>query len=150
VPLVEVIRRNTEYAIRALVHLAANREAVASAWEIAGSQDVPVEFLQKILQKFVKRGIVDSHRGAQGGFSLAKEPGEVTLLEVVETMQGKLAMNRCFLGRDGCPRAPNCPLKQNWQGMEEQIASHMAGITLQDLVDQVRESSRFEVRGERQ
>jgi Rrf2 family protein len=150
VSLVEVIRRNTEYAIRALVHLADNREAIASAWEIAGSQDVPVEFLQKILQNFVKRGIVDSHRGAQGGFSLAKEPGEVTLLEVVETMQGKLAMNRCFLGRDGCPRAPNCPLKQNWLQMEGQIASHMAGITLQDLVDQVRESSRFEVRGERQ
>ena len=142
----EVIRRNTEYAIRALVHLAANREAIASAWEIAGSQDVPVEFLQKILQKFVKRGIVNSRRGAQGGFSLAREPGEVTLLEIVETMQGKLAMNRCFLGRDGCPRSPNCPLKQNWLQMEGQIASHMAGITLQDLVDQVKESSRFEGR----
>lgn len=135
----EIIRRNTEYAIRALVHLAANRAAVASAWEIADSQEVPVEFLQKILQKFVKRGIVDSRRGAQGGFFLAREPCEVTLLEIVETMQGKLAMNRCFLGREeGCPRSPNCPLKHNWLQMEGQITSHMAGITLQDLVDQVK------------
>jgi Rrf2 family iron-sulfur cluster assembly transcriptional regulator len=144
---VEIIRRNTEYAIRALVHLAANQESVPSAWEIADSQEVPLEFLQKILQKFVKGGIVESRRGAQGGFALAKEPGEVTLLEIVETMQGKLAMNRCFLGRDGCPRAPKCPLKHNWLQMEDQIASHMAGITLQDLVDQVRESSKFEEAG---
>ncbi len=134
----EIIRRNTEYAIRALVHLAVNPGAVVSAWEIADAQDVPVEFLQKILQRFVKRGIVDSHRGAQGGFSLARESGGVTLLEIVETMQGKLAMNRCFLGRDGCPRAAQCPLKQNWSGLEEQIASHLAGISLQDLVDQIK------------
>ena len=84
----EIIRRNTEYAIRGLVRLSANPGLVQSAWEIADSQDVPVEFLQKIMQKFVKRGIVNSHRGAQGGFSLAKEPGQVTLLEIVETMQG--------------------------------------------------------------
>jgi Rrf2 family protein len=134
----EVIRRNTEYAIRALVHLAANPGAVVSACEIAGSQDVPLEFLQKILQKFVKRGIVASHRGVQGGFSLAREPGAVPLLEIVETMQGKLSMNRCFLGRDGCPRAAGCALKQNWLQMEGEITSHLAGITLQYLVDQVR------------
>ena len=131
----EIVRRNTEYAIRALVRLAATPEAIVSAWEIADSQEVPVEFLQKILQKFVKGGIVESHRGAQGGFSLAKEPGKVTLLEIVEMMQGRLAMNQCL---DGCSRSSSCLLKQNWLEMEEQLASHMAGITLQDLVDQVR------------
>jgi Rrf2 family protein len=138
----EIIRRNTEYAIRALVHLAANQQSVANALEIADSQEVPLEFLQKILQKFVKSGIVESRRGVQGGFALAREPGKVTLLEIVETMQGKLVMNRCLLGRDGCPRAPKCPLKYNWLQMEGQIASHLAGITLQDLVAQVLESSK--------
>ncbi len=134
----EIIRRNTEYAIRALVHLAAHPGTVVSAWEIAEAQDVPVEFLQKILQKFVKGGVVSSHRGAQGGFSLSREPGQVSLLEIVEVMQGKLAMNRCFLGHDGCPRAPGCPLKQNWLQLEQQIAGRMAGITLEELVDQIR------------
>ena len=47
-------------------------------------------------------------------------------------------MNRCFLGRDGCPRSAGCPLKQNWLGLEEGIAAHMAGITLHDLVEQVK------------
>jgi Rrf2 family protein len=141
VSLVEIIRRNTEYAIRALVHLAANPEAVVNAWEIAEAQDVPVEFLQKILQKFVKSGIVESRRGVRGGFTLARKPDEVSLLEIVEAMQGKLAMNRCFLGRDACPRSPDCPLKHNWLGLERQITGHLAGITLQGLVNQIRSAA---------
>ncbi len=120
------------------MHLAASPGTVVSAWEIADSQEAPVEFLQKIMQKFVKRGIITAHRGAQGGFSLAREPVQVTLLEIVATMQGKLAMNRCFLGRDGCPRSAGCPLKQDWLQMEQQISAHMAGITLKDLVDQIK------------
>ncbi|HHW40988.1 MAG TPA: Rrf2 family transcriptional regulator [Syntrophomonadaceae bacterium] len=134
----EVIRRNTDYGIRALVHLASSPEKMASAAEIAESQGIPIDFLQKILQRLVRRGIVESHRGSQGGFTLAKDPRQVTVLEMVETMQGKLAMNKCFLGKDGCPRAPRCPLKQNWLSVEEKIADFLRGITLQDLVDQLR------------
>ena len=78
----EIIRRNTDYAIRALVHLAINSGQVVSAGEIAASQEVPLDFLQKILQKFVRKGLVRSHRGIQGGFSLSREPGQVTVLEL--------------------------------------------------------------------
>jgi len=133
----EIIRRNTDYAIRALVHLAINLGQVVSAGEIAASQEVPIDFLQKILQKFVRQGLVQSHRGIQGGFSLSRDPSQVTVLEIVEIMQGKLVMNRCFLGKDGCPRAPKCALKQNWLDLEQQLVDSLAGITLQDLVNQL-------------
>jgi len=133
----EIIRRNTDYAIRALVHLAINLGQVVSAGEIAASQEVPIDFLQKILQKFVRQGLVQSHRGIQGGFSLSRDPSQVTVLEIVEIMQGKLVMNRCFLGKDGCPRAPKCVLKQNWLNLEQQLVDSLAGITLQDLVNQL-------------
>jgi Rrf2 family iron-sulfur cluster assembly transcriptional regulator len=133
----EIIRRNTDYAIRALVHLAINLGQVVSAGGIAASQEVPIDFLQKILQKFVRQGLVQSHRGIQGGFSLSRDPSQVTVLEIVEIMQGKLVMNRCFLGKDGCPRAPKCVLKQNWLNLEQQLIDSLAGITLQDLVNQL-------------
>ncbi|MGI6647685.1 MAG: RrF2 family transcriptional regulator [Bacillota bacterium] len=133
----EIIRRNTDYAIRALVHLAINLGQVVSAGEIAASQEVPIDFLQKILQKFVRQGLVQSHRGIQGGFSLSRDPSQVTVLEIVEIMQGKLVMNRCFLGKDGCPRAPKCALKQNWLDLEQQLVDSLAGITLQDLANQL-------------
>lgn len=134
----ELIRRNTEYAIRALVHLAGSPEGVVSAAEIAQAQDIPVDFLQKILQKLTRAGLVVSHRGIQGGFSLSRAPEEINLLEVVTVMQGKPAVNRCFLGRDGCPRAPACRLKSNWLAMEQQIDSFLAGITLKNLADQLK------------
>jgi Rrf2 family iron-sulfur cluster assembly transcriptional regulator len=136
----EIIRRNTDYAIRALVHLAINLGQVVSAGEIAASQEVPIDFLQKILQKFVRQGLVQSHRGIQGGFSLSRDPSQVTVLEIVEIMQGKLVMNRCFLGKDGCPRAPKCALKQNWLDLEQQLVDSLAGITLQDLANQLQGS----------
>ena len=134
----EIIKRHTDYALRALVHLALLPNQVVTAGEIAESQDVPVEFLQKILQRFVKSGIVKSHRGAQGGFSLAKEAADITVLDVVEVMQGPVVMNRCLVGKDGCPRAPKCPLKKGWINMEEQLAAYMGSITLQDLVSELR------------
>jgi len=137
----EIIRRNTEYGIRALLHLATHPETMVNAGEIAEQQDVPIDFLQKILQRFVRSGIVDSYRGAQGGFSLAKEPREISVLEIVEILQGKLAVNKCFLGeKDGCPRSPKCPLKYNWLDLQQKIADFLKGITLQDLVDQLRGS----------
>lgn len=135
----EIIRRNTDYSIRALVHLALNPDIEVTAGEIAEEQDVPLEYLQKILQKLTRGGFVNAHRGAYGGFYLAREPKDINLLEVIETMQGKLAMNKCFLGKDGCPRAPKCVLKYNWLQLEQTITSHLSQITLQDLVEQVRE-----------
>ena len=133
----EIIKRHTDYALRALVYLALLPNQVVTAGEIAESQDVPVEFLQKILQRFVKSGMVKSHRGAQGGFSLAKEPAEITVLNIVEVMQGPVVMNRCLLGKDGCPRAPKCPLKKSWIDMQERLAAYMASITLKNLVDEL-------------
>lgn len=130
----EIIKRNTDYAFRALVFLASNPGAVVSASEIAAKGDVPFNFLQKILQKLVSKGLVKSHRGVQGGFSLAKDPSQVTLLEVIEAIQGKLAVNRCFFGKDSCPRAHKCRLKSRWLDIENKIIDVIQTYTLEDLV----------------
>ncbi len=135
----EIIRRKTEYGIRALVHLALHPGKEVTAAEIAEEQDVPLEYLQKILQKLTRGGFVGAQRGAYGGFYLAKNPEEINLLEVIELMQGKLAMNKCFLGKDGCNRAPKCVLKYNWLQLEQRIAGFLSQITLLDLAEQVRE-----------
>jgi len=144
---VEIIRRQTDYALRALVYLATRPGLVVNAGEIAANEDIPLDFLLKILQKFVKTGLVASHRGAQGGFSLAKDPAEITVLEIVENMQGKIAMNRCLLGKDGCPNGPRCPLKKSWIALEEKLVNYLAGITLQDLVQEQRNIQKDQVSG---
>lgn len=133
----EIIRRNTDYGIRALVYLALHRGELVSAGEIAESQGIPIEFLQKILNRLVRCGLVASHRGVQGGFQLAREPGEITLLEVVEAMQGKLVVNKCFLEQGGCPRSPSCRLKSSWLDLERKLAGYLKGFTLRDLMEQI-------------
>jgi len=135
----EVIRRNTDYALRALVYLAMEPQAVRTAAEISSSQDIPLEFLQKVLQKCVRAGLVISHRGPQGGFSLAKDPREVTVLDVVEIVQGPLTMNQCFVGAKGCLRAETCPLKGRWSKIEADVSQFLRGVTLYDLVRELRD-----------
>jgi Rrf2 family protein len=135
----EIIRRNTDYSIRALVHLAFHLGEEIPAGQIAEEQDIPLDYLHKILQKLTRRGFVSSHRGVQGGFSLAISPSEINLLDIIETMQGKLVMNKCFLGKDRCPRAPKCVLKYNWLQLEQKIAEFLRQTSLQDLVEQVRD-----------
>lgn len=133
----EIIRRNTDYGIRALVYLAANPENVTTARDIADTMEIPIGFLQKIMQKFVHKGLVISHRGTHGGFSLGKNPDQITVLDIVETLQGKPTMNKCFLGKEACPRAAKCKLKNTWLQMEQKILSFMEETTLQDLVEQL-------------
>lgn len=133
----EIIRRNTEYAIRALVYMAIREGEVVSAKEIAQDQEIPIEFLHKILQRLARAGLVASHRGAQGGFLLSKPPEKINLLEVVSCLQGQPTMNRCLLGKNSCPRSPTCALKKNWLELEKQVIDFLAGITLRQLADQL-------------
>lgn len=128
-----MIRRDTDYAIRALVHLATREKDVVPVGEVAAAEDVPVEFLRKLLQRCARAGLVKPHRGPRGGFSLAKPPREITVLEVVEALQGPVAVNRCLLGKDACPRSPTCPLRRRWLEIGREVADFMREVTLEDL-----------------
>lgn len=134
----EIIKRDSDYALRALVYLAVKEGSVVSATEIASEQDIPLGFLQKLLQKCIRAGLVISHRGPQGGFTLARDPGEITVAEAVCAMQGPLVMNKCLLGKHGCSRGNTCPLKSRWLGIEAQIADFMNSVTLKELVSEVK------------
>ena len=90
-----MITRKTDYAIRCVLHLAEAGKDVLMVNEIAKEQDIPKSFLAKILQKLAKAGIVESLRGVKGGFRLAKKPEDISLLDVVELMEGPVAMNVC-------------------------------------------------------
>lgn len=133
----EFIRRNTDYALRALSHMAIHPAGkVFPVSEVAEAEQVPEGFLRKILQKLAGAGIVVSHRGPRGGFSLAREPEEVTAREVVETVQGPIAINRCLLGRDACERWDTCRLRTSWNGIQEGFTSFLEGVTLKSLAEQ--------------
>lgn len=130
----EFIRRNTDYGIRALVYMSKRpKDHIFLVKHLAQEAEVSDEFLRKILQKLANVGIVKSHRGPQGGFSLAKDPEKITVLEVMEVLQGPVAINRCFLGKSACPNYSTCEIKDNLTGAQREMLEILDRITIADL-----------------
>lgn len=111
-----VITRATEYAIRAVLFMAKQpRGETVLKKDICHSQGITPAFLTKILQPLIKQGIVGSHRGVSGGFFLAKDPADISLLDVVEAEEGLPHLNLCLEHEGSCPRDEVCAVHQIWR-----------------------------------
>ncbi|MBF0506692.1 MAG: Rrf2 family transcriptional regulator [Nitrospirae bacterium] len=108
------ITRETDYAIRCVLYLCEKREEITMIDEIAREMEVPRSFLAKILQKLARASLVKSFRGVKGGFQLARPPARISLLDVVEAIEGEVAMNLCALDQALCGRSKYCPVHPAW------------------------------------
>jgi len=130
------LTRKGEYAIRGIVYLAARpMDQVCLLSEIATAVDVPQTFLAKIFQQFSKMGLVRSYRGTGGGFLLGRPPEKITLLEVVEAVEGPIIPNRCVMGDGECDRSHSCKVHPVWVSVQNQVRDILNGFTLKDLRD---------------
>jgi Rrf2 family protein len=129
----DIIRRKTDYGLRALVSLT-RADRPLRAEELAELEGVPVPFLHKALKDLGAVGIVDGQRGPSGGFTLARPANEVTVLQAVEAMQGPVMISRCLLGDNACDRQRTCGLRRTWQKAQESMVSFLRDLTLEDLV----------------
>lgn len=125
------LNQATDYAFRAVLHLAALPFGqVVKAQTIARAEMIPMRYLLKIMRLLTKAGLVKSHRGVEGGYALAKAPQEITLLDVVEAIEGPLYFNRCHLDQKYCTKkwANRCPvhgvLGDIQASLVQQLASH--------------------------
>lgn len=106
-----MITKKTEYAIRALWELAHNSEHLATANQIAHRQSIPPKYLPQIISELSRAGLLLSVRGYGGGVRLSRPPREISLLHVIEAMQGKLTMFECQVGSYECIHLPSCDLQ---------------------------------------
>ncbi len=131
--MIELTRKG-EYAIRGIVYLASRpSDQVCLLSEIAAAVEVPQTFLAKIFQQFSKIGLVRSYRGTGGGFALGRSPDRITLLEVVEAVEGPIIPNRCVTGEGECDRSATCRVHPVWIRVQSQVRDILAGITLKEL-----------------
>jgi len=128
----DIIRRKTDYGLRALVAIA-QADRSMRAEELAAQEEVPVAFLHKALTDLANAGIVDGQRGPAGGFTLARPADEIRLLDAIQAMQGPVAVSHCLLGDEQCPRQESCGLRWAWAKVQQNIISFLGGLTLQDL-----------------
>lgn len=126
-----------EYGIRGILHLAesnGNSDKPSLLKDIAKAEDIPEKFLAKIFQNLARSGIVTSKRGSRGGFVLAKPKEEVTLLEVLEILEGPIFLNVCLIRKGYCPRDETCSVHPVWCEAQEALKGVLGKYTLEDLL----------------
>ncbi|MFP4249662.1 MAG: RrF2 family transcriptional regulator [Armatimonadota bacterium] len=134
----ELIKRNTGYGLRALLHMAANRDVDSfTAEELAEVADTSTDFMHKIMRSLKDAGIVSAKRGPSGGFSFDREPEDVSLLEVVSAIQGEFQVNRCVIGMNVCPRSGSCPLRPTWLRVQEELETGLGAQTIGEIAGEI-------------
>ncbi|MBN1125619.1 MAG: Rrf2 family transcriptional regulator [Sedimentisphaerales bacterium] len=144
-----VIRQNTDYALRAMVHLARqNGDGPVSARKLAKAERISAQFASKILQQLQAAGLIQSTMGPKGGFSLAKNPAQISLLDVILVAQGPVSLNHCMLSTDVCPLQPRCAISAKLVDLQRYIENYLADISLQDLLDSQSTSTSCSCKGD--
>lgn len=131
------ITRQADYAVRCVFYLSQKLNEVTMIDEIAKKMSTPRSFLAKILQRLVKAGVVKSFRGVKGGFQLAKKPSEISLLEVVEAIDGVLGMNICAVDKKRCSLSGTCCIHPVWVDLKKEVEKRLKKKTFAQLIKQI-------------
>ncbi len=134
--------RASDYAARVLSYLVNANGSVSQARSIAVATAIPETFLAKILGQLSRAGLVRAYRGARGGFSLAADPDSLTLLDVVEAVEGPLRLNLCDTPAP-CAYAANCPIERAWRQAETSLRDSLRSHKITALAAQSRGAGLF-------
>ena len=129
------ITRAGEYGVLGMVHLARRAPGqIAMIEEVSHTEKIPKSFLAKIFQFLAKGGMVRSVRGAGGGFVLAKSASEITILEIIEAIEGKIVLQRCLQQEPVCENAGSCALCGLFEQAQDGMREILQKTTLHDLL----------------
>jgi Rrf2 family protein len=132
------ITRQADYALRAMIYLAKlepNQRAATS--QIADKQRIPPSFLAKIISQLSIAGLIHTSRGARGGVSLARTPKEVSILEVLEAIDGPITLNECTEDPSACPFGEDCPLRPLWCDTQAELVDRLRKTTFANFLSTV-------------
>lgn len=128
------ITRQADYAVRAVLHLARNGEQRVATNIIADEQHIPPSFLAKIVSQLSIAGLLHTSRGARGGVTLAREPKDISLLEVVEAIDGPIQLNECVGENGTCSFDESCPLRPVWCEVHEHLVEKLRSTNFADVM----------------
>jgi Rrf2 family protein len=131
------ITRQADYAVRAVLYLArlGNTERAATS-TVAQEQRIPPSFLAKIISQLSIAGLLHTSRGARGGVTLAREPKDISLLEVIEAIDGPIQLNECVGDNGVCSFDDDCPLRPVWCEAQDELVSRLKGTNFGQLLAQ--------------
>src|SRR5262249_7019111 len=135
--------RASDYAVRVLTYLANANGSVSRSPAIAAATSIPESFLAKIVGQLSRSGLVRSHRGAHGGFTLSADARNLTVLEIVEAMEGPLHMDVCATP-EPCVYLDRCEIQHVWADAEASLRESLRSRTIGELAKSCQETHLFE------
>jgi len=128
------IPRRVDYGLRAVIHLAGQEpDKCCSMGQIAKQQGVPRKFLEKIIQDLIRGGLIKSKRGSTGGYTLARSADAISFCDVIEAIEGPIAVNACLDHKLGCDQMPRCTMIGVWSEVQRNITEILSRTTIAAL-----------------
>jgi FeS assembly SUF system regulator len=129
------LSRITDYGIVLMAHLAECAEGSPhNAREVAARTRLPLPVVSKVLKALARAGLLVSHRGAKGGYGLARPPASITVPEMIAALEGPIALTECAQHPGACSQEPRCHVREPWQRISRVVQGALSRITLADLV----------------
>lgn len=128
------ITRQTDYGILLLSHLASRPiDEVHTAKDAARRSSIPLPMASKILKALAKAGLLASHRGVKGGYSLAVAADRISIADVIQALEGPIGITECSFNPGGCEQESSCPVRTNWQRISVAVRDALHRIPLSDM-----------------
>ena len=128
------ISKLTDYSTVVMAYLAQFPEKMHNAKDITAQTHIALPTVSKILKALTKSGLLLSHRGAHGGYSLANEAIKITIADIITAMEGKPGLTECSHNNTLCALQPTCAISGNWQTISSIVYKTLEKISLQDMV----------------
>lgn len=128
------LSRLADYGVVLACQMAARIDAYHNAFDLAAATGLPAPTVSKLLAAMARSGILESHRGAKGGYRLARQPSEITAADIVCSVDGPIALTVCIEhGSGACDVESLCPTRRGWRRINDAIRDAMKGVTLAEL-----------------
>lgn len=123
------------YALRLMIDIATRPSGLAVPLkDVATRQNISIKYLEQIVSRLCRAGLLESVRGPQGGYLLTRSPEEYTAGDILRATEGSLAPVNCLQELNGCPRRDECSALPFWIGLRDTINQYVDGVTLNDLI----------------
>ena len=128
------LSKKADYALMAMKHLAIKTESSStSAREIAEQYDIPIELMAKVLQRLARRGLLTSHQGTRGGYTLSKPTTSISVADIIQAIDGPLTVTACSTGDEQCDQFTKCNVRDPLWRIKDRILDALAQCSLAEI-----------------
>lgn len=127
------ISKMTDYGVALMAHMARSPGALHNAGQLAQAVHMPASTVSKLLKALARGELLVSYRGANGGYRLARSPSSISVLDIIDAMEGPLGITECASAGGLCAQEPICSVRGNWHWINRTVRQALSMVTLKDM-----------------